>query len=55
MVEMKKLTEKQSVDLPKDTSSTGASDDFDYDYDCKGMKEEFTATYYQNSLIKNAK
>lgn len=35
------------------TSSTGASDD--YDYDCKSMNEEFTATYYSDSPIKSTK
>ena len=35
------------------TSSTGASED--YDYDCKSMNEEFTATYYSNSPMKSTK
>ena len=35
------------------TSSTGASED--YDYDCKSMNEEFTATYYSNSTMKSTK
>jgi hypothetical protein len=47
MVEMKKLASKHEEDAQsklKISSSTGASDD--YDYDCKSMNEEFTATYY---------
>ena len=56
MVEMKKLASK-STKLAESklhiTSSTGASKD--YDYDCRSMNEEFTATYYQNSPTKSSK
>lgn len=48
---LKNLKETQSK--PHITSSTGASDD--YDYDCKSMNEEFTATYYSDSPIKSTK
>jgi len=48
MVELNKVSSKVRKEELKESSqissSTGAS--VEYEYDCKSMNEEFTATYY---------